>query len=166
MLLKNASTGDTVEAVIESVAEKDFDFLAKEKNGLYKFDWSRFREKEVYKLRLKQDQKILGLMSITDHSETTVNAIEIELLEISSDNLGSKKLFDNIAGCLIAFACSESFRRSHDGFVFLTPKTGLIEHYRTRYGFVLWPIKTIYRPTGIMILGQMASQHLIATFLK
>ena len=36
---------------------------------------------------------------------------------------------ENIGGCLIVFACRESFKGGHDGAVYWVPKSQLINHY-------------------------------------
>jgi len=41
-----------------------------------------------------------------------------------------------IAGILIAFACKASFQNGFFGFVYLIPKTKLIDHYVEKYGFI------------------------------
>ena len=52
-----------------------------------------------------------------------------------STSLIKNKKTGNIAGCLIAFACRESFKKGYGGFVSLMPKTELISYYKN-YGFV------------------------------
>ncbi len=126
MHVKDVATGWALEAVIEPMTNKDFKVIKKSKLRFNKFDWDDYRGEEVYKLRLKSDDTILGLMCLIDHADEATNAIEIELLEVGEENIGSEKRLDNIGGCLIAFACRESFKRGHDGFVFLTPKTQLL----------------------------------------
>ncbi len=61
--------------------------------------------------------------------------IHVNLLEVSSENVGNKKQYRNIAGCLIAYCCRLSFERGYGGFVSLIPKTQLIRHYQEKYGF-------------------------------
>lgn len=61
--------------------------------------------------------------------------IHINLLEVSSENVGSKKQYRNIAGCLLAYCCRLSFEKGYNGFVSLIPKTQLIRHYQETYGF-------------------------------
>ena len=63
-----------------------------------------------------------------------------------------EKKIERIAGCLIAFACRESFRRGHDGFVFLTHKTGLIKHNSSEYGLSYIP------PLGNKLEGLMIAE--------
>lgn len=166
MLLKNLVTKELIEAVIELMIERDFETIQNEKDRFDKFDWNLHRGGEVYKLCLKNDIRILGLICLIDHADPAINAIEIALLEVSRENIGINKAFENIAGCLIGFACRESFKRGHDGFVFLLPKTELITHYHDRYGFTYLPIKTVERPEGLMILNAMASRRLVVKYLE
>jgi len=60
--------------------------------------------------------------------------IEIKLLACSIDNKGKNKIYDRIAGCLIAFACSlSSDKYEVDACISLIPKTELIKHYMQKY---------------------------------
>jgi hypothetical protein len=104
-------------------------------------------------------------MCIIEHTDEETNAIEVELLEVSVENMGPGKKLDHVAGCLIAFACRESFKRGHDGCIFLIPKTQLIEHYQAKYGFHYMPWKTEARPEGFMILYDDGSRRLIRKYL-
>ncbi|WPV66383.1 hypothetical protein [Chitinophaga sp. LS1] len=163
--LKNLKTGELVEAVIEPVVAKDFALIKKSKDRFDKFDWSNQKKKEVYKLRLKEDDLIVGLLCIIDHQDPGVDAIEIELLEASNENIGKGKTYDQIGGCLIAFACRESFKRGHGGCVFLTPKTSLINHYANKYGFKYEPISIPGRPNGFMVHYEEGARKMITAYL-
>lgn len=99
----------------------------------FNFNWSKESKFEVYKLSLISNDQILGLLSIERVIEEL--RIEIRLLEISTENIGKNKLYDHVAGILIAFACKESFKNGFYGFVSLIPKTELVKHYITKYGF-------------------------------
>ena len=165
MVLEDTSTGEKLEAVIEPMKSKDFKIVKRSKERFNKFDWNVYQKEEVYKIRLATDDIILGLMCLVDHTDEETNAIEIELLEASSENMGPKKKLDHIGGCLIAYACRESFKRGHDGCVFLTPKTSLVTHYPSKYGFHHMPWKTEKRPEGFMILYEDGSRRLIKKYL-
>ena len=97
-----------MEAVIERMTNKDFTTVRKSNDRFDKFDWSVYKKQEVYKLRLTTDNIILGLICLIDHTDEETNAIEIELLEASVENMGPHKKLDHIAGCLIAFAFKQS----------------------------------------------------------
>ncbi len=130
MYLINTKTGENVDAVIERVTEEEIRGI--NKNGRFGFDWKAEKEFEVYKIRLKESDEILGLMSLIDWPEEL--RIEIHLLESSKENVGSKsKLYGNIAGCLIAYACGTSFERGYAGFISLVPKTKLRKYYISEY---------------------------------
>ncbi|MRG46798.1 hypothetical protein GFS24_16885 [Chitinophaga sp. SYP-B3965] len=159
------ATGEKLEVVIERLKPKDFKIIKKDKERFDKFDWNQYKGREVYKLRRKDDETILGLMCLTDHADVDTNAIEIELLEVSDDNIGESKKIDGIGGCLIAFACRESFKRGHDGCVFLVPKTYLVDHYPEKYGFTHVPVKSPSRPEGFMVLYDETAQNLIQKYL-
>ena len=126
-------TGTKKEAIISLVDNKDFPIIKKSKQFI--FNWDKLQGKTIYKIVQKGNADILGLMCTTDHG-VGWDAIEIELLEVGKSNVGKGKKTDNIAGCLIAFACRESIKAGHQGWVFLTPKTDLIKHYHSKYGFV------------------------------
>lgn len=58
------------------------------------------------------------------------------LLEVSIANVGKNKMYDNIAGILIAFTCKVAYEKGCFGFVSLVSKTVLREHYTNKYGFL------------------------------
>ncbi|MHA4811486.1 hypothetical protein ACX0G9_25525 [Flavitalea flava] len=165
MVLEDTLSGEKFEAIIESMTSKDFIAIKKDKARFNSFNWNVYKNKGLYKLGLATDETILGLMCLVDHPGEGINAVEIELLEVGADNRRGKKKLANIAGCLIAFACRESFKRGYEGWVFLIPKTFLLEHYPTKYGFTHVPIKTPDRPVGFMELSTSSSLRLIKKYL-
>ncbi len=165
MVLEDTSSGEKFEAAIEPMTANDFKVVKKDKIRFDSFNWSKYKNQEVYKLRLVTDEIILGIMRLVDHPGEGINAIEIELLEVAADNRRGKKKFAHIAGCLIAFACREAFKRGYEGWVFLIPKTYLLQHYPAKYGFTHVPIKAPGRPEGIMELNTSSSLRLIKKYL-
>ncbi|HEY0273722.1 MAG TPA: hypothetical protein VGC22_11095 [Chitinophaga sp.] len=165
MELQHVKTGEKHQAIVEKVIEEDFKYIKKNKASFNSFNWNQFKDQEIYKLRLADSQDILGLMCLIDFPpEDGMNALEINLLEVSSENRGKDKVWAGIAGCLIAFACRESFRRGYEGWVFLIPKSGLIEHYTKAYGFSHVPLATISRPAGFMELETERARTLIKKY--
>lgn len=163
MIIKNLTTGDEIEGLIEPITTGDIKRI--NKSGQFKtFSWNSYTG-EVYKLRLKNDTVILGLILIIDHTDNSTNAIEIDSLEVGADNVGPGKQLDNIAGCLIAFACRESFKRGHEGVVFLSPKSDLIPHYESRYRMSYIP-PIGFRLEGIMVSYAHNSRRLIKQYLE
>ncbi|MEV4885919.1 hypothetical protein MRBLMN1_004476 [Chitinophaga ginsengisegetis] len=163
--IEKIATGELLDALIEPMTVKDFLVVKKSKNRFDKFNWNQYTGKEVYKLKLKGNDILLGLICLVDHTDPGIDAIEIELLEVSAEHIGKEKQLDHIGGCLIAFACRESFKRGHEGCVFLVPKTSLINYYKDKYGFEKVTLKTPDRPNGFMILYESGSRRLIKTYI-
>ncbi len=132
MLLKHKNTGELLEANIELLSKSDYTKI--EKSTEFTFDWSVEQKYDIYKIYLLDaEDNILGLMSLIDIPRE--QRIHLNLIEVSKTNRGQQKQIENIAGCLIAFACRLAFARAYDGFVSLQAKTKLITLYQTRYGF-------------------------------
>jgi len=60
--------------------------------------------------------------------------VYMPLLENAPFNLGKNKLYEGVAGNLMAHACKVSFHHGFDGFVAFTAKTKLIKHYEDSLG--------------------------------
>ncbi|MCL1462747.1 hypothetical protein, partial [Klebsiella pneumoniae] len=81
---------------------------------------------EVHKLTIVGTPDIIqGVMSIRKEADH----IFMNLLENAPFNLGRQKLYEGVAGNLVAYACKLSFQFGFDGFVGFTAKTKLIQHY-------------------------------------
>jgi len=164
--LLDVTRGELIDAVIEPMETNDFSIIKKSRDRFDKFDWSKYKSKEVYKLKLKDNDLIVGLACLIEHKDIAIDAVEIELLEVSAENIGREKMLDYIGGCLIAFACRLSFKRGHEGYVFLVPKTSLVDHYIGKYGFVYHPVKTTERPNGFMMHYDTGARRIIKEFLE
>jgi hypothetical protein len=83
----------------------------------------------------------------------------MNLLENAPFNLGNNKLYEGVAGNLVAFACKLSFQLGFEGFVVFTSKTNLINHYEKTLG--------AYHFGGHkMILPTHASKLLVEKYFK
>ena len=155
MPLKDRKTGESLKFLIEKLIKSDYKVVSKSKQ--YKFDWSAESKNEVYKIYLKgQDDKILGLISLIDYADEY--RIHLNLIEVGLRNRGKDKEVENIAGCLIGFACQLAFDRDYLGFVSLKPKTRLIKLYQEKYGF---------RQYGrLLAVEQKSSMDLINKYLN
>ncbi len=103
----------------------------------WKFDWNKLiKEKntKTYILKLKgNSQSIEGIIQLRIENDMLI----MDVIEIAPHNLGSSdKRFDHVAGCLIAFACRESFKieGNYKGFLTFISKTNLIDWYKNQYG--------------------------------
>ena len=128
----NTISGDSFQTEVSRMTSVDLKNVTK-KNG-WNFDWkSEFKDlqKEVYKLTIVNNSSILqGLLSITIEQDH----IYMNLLESSPFNIGKDKLYEGVAGNLVAYACKASFQKGFDGFVTFTAKTNLIKHYEENLG--------------------------------
>ncbi len=131
MKIVHKKTGKLVEAVIELVEEEDWKIIANDKR--FGFKWIKEKKQIVHKIRLSVEKRILGLLSIEDIPKEL--RLHIRLIEVNSNDIGRQKEYENIAGCLIAFTCKQSFKKNYDGFVSLYWKTELKRLYTEKYGF-------------------------------
>ena len=83
----------------------------------------------------------------------------MDLLENAPFNLGKNKLYEGVAGNLVAHACKISFQYGFDGYVFFTAKTRLIAHYQ----------KTLNATTfgrQLMIINTLSANILVDKYFK
>ncbi len=110
MYLILRATQERIEARIDLLDTND---LLKLKKG-WLFDWRKEYEKEgnyVYKVITPNNDVIHGLISIRKESDH----LFVNLLEKSILNTGNEKLFNNVAGILLAFSCRLPFAYGYDG---------------------------------------------------
>lgn len=132
MYVVHVDSGRKLRATIDKLEAKEIAQINKTKR--FDFNWNKEKQHDVYKLTAEGVDEPLGLMSLADRPDDM--AIEIRLLASSSGNVGDKKQYDRIAGCLIAFACRKAFIAQYGGYVCLKPKTELKNHYQEIYGFI------------------------------
>jgi hypothetical protein len=129
MFIIERTTGKKHKVIVEPVINEDYKAITKSN---YFFDWKTEKKYNVYKLRRRDNDTILGLMSFINYIEE--KRIEIKLLAVSKDNRGINKHYERIAGTLIGFACREALKHyGIEACVSLVPKTELKEHYITKY---------------------------------
>jgi len=108
-------------------------------NG-WSFNWNDYalRSTNIYKLLLKDDNVIQGLVS----AEVVKNAVYIHLTESAPHNLGDNKKFEGVGGHLFAIAIKLSKANGFGGYVFFEAKnTELVEHYTDKLGAQLLPTR-------------------------
>jgi len=130
--IQNTISGDSFITEVLRFTKSDLNQVIK-KNG-WNFNWKgelADNKKEVFKLTILNNSDIVqGLLSLTlegDH-------VYMHLLENAPFNIGEKKLYEGVAGNLVAHACKLSFQQGFEGFVAFTAKTKLIEHYQKTLG--------------------------------
>ncbi len=153
----NTISGDSFQTEISTLKKSDLKNIVK-KNG-WNFDWkSEFNDltKEVYKLTIINNSDIIqGLLSLTIESDH----IYMNLLESSPFNIGKQKLYEGVAGNLVAYACKVSFQKGYDGFLAFTAKSKLIKHYEETLG-------AFHFKNQRMIIDTNAAKFLVTKYFK
>ena len=155
--IQNTVTGDSFPTEVSRLTKTDLKQITK-KSG-WAFNWKSELDdntREVYKLTISNNPNIIqGILSLTiepDH-------IYMDLLESAPFNRGRNKIYEGVAGNLVAYACKVSFQNGFDGYLSFTAKTKLIDHY----------IKTLdaYHFGGhLMIINTIAANKLIDKYFK
>lgn len=155
--IRNTISGDSFETEIIRLTKADLPHILK-KNG-WKFDWkSEFENnaKEVHKLTIVNNPNIIqGLIAFTVNDDH----IYMDLLEASPFNLGKNKLYEGVAGNLVAYACKVSFQKGFEGYVSFIAKTKLIEHYQKSLNAALFGRQ-------MMVINTAAANILIDKYFK
>ncbi len=130
--VQNTISGDSFQTDVSRFTIKDTHEVTKKKGWL--FNWKiklADNAKEVYKLTIVNNPSIIqGLLSLTIETDH----ILMNLHESAPYNIGHNKLYEGVAGNLVAYACKVSFQHGFDGFVAFTAKTKLINHYEKTLG--------------------------------
>lgn len=132
MYLLDLKTDTLVEAEIVKATIKDMP-LKKDK---WNFNWRaifKYKNTETFILRLTSNpESIQGVLQLKKQGGMLI----MDLVEIAPHNIGQEnKRYDYVAGCLIAFACRETFKleNNYKGFLTFESKTQLIEWYMENY---------------------------------
>lgn len=130
MQIIEVASGLKKTVIVKEAETEDFKSLIKKR---YAFVWKSFKSTtHVYKLQIKGEEDILGVMGLVNVPGD--KRVEIKLLAASIENIGEKKVYDRIAGCLIAFACRLAVAQyGTEACVSLVPKTELSRHYMEKY---------------------------------
>jgi hypothetical protein len=153
----NRISGDSFMTEVSLLSIRELKGLTRKKGWL--FDWKKEINgpgKEVYKLNILNNPQIIqGLLSLTPKD----GHVYINLLESAPFNRGEQKLYEGVAGNLVAFACRLSFQRGLDGFVAFHSKTRLVDHY----------IKTLgakHYGASLMVIESDSAEVLVKKYFK
>lgn len=114
---------------ISPVVRSDIKSLTKRR---YFFDWKKEFSTELYKLTLKEQNDILGIISL--ERIPTEWRVHIRLLTVSSENKGSGKIYEGIAGNLLAHAAKIAVNEYGEmACISLRPKSSIVLHYISKY---------------------------------
>ncbi|MBP6455563.1 MAG: hypothetical protein KA275_02435 [Chitinophagaceae bacterium] len=155
--IRNTVSGDSFRTEVLRFTNNDLNQITK-KNG-WNFNWKKElnnNSKEVYKLTIIDNPNIIqGLVSLTINSDH----IYMNILENAPYNLGRNKLYEGVAGNLVAYVCKISFQQGFEGYVSFTAKTQLIEHYKKS-------LNAIHFGGQLMIINTLAANTLIEKYFK
>ena len=155
--IQNTISGDSFATEVSRITKTDLKQFTK-KNG-WAFNWKNELEdntREVFKLTIINNQNIIqGLLSFTMHP----NHIYMDLLESAPFNRGKNKLYEGVAGNLVAYACKVSFQHGYNGYVSFTSKTKLIDHYIKTLG-------AVHFGGQLMVINTIAANKLIDNYFK
>lgn len=154
--LEDAKTGEILETSY-SIADKSE--LSKLKG--WNFDWTHkdLSNADIYKLTLKGDETIQGLVAITKFERD--RAVYVNIAESAPSNLGKKKMYNGVGGHLFAIAAQVSVDSGYGGFVFMDAKNiELVEHYQNALGATLLGRPHPYR----MFIDEEAAQKLLSIY--
>ena len=155
--IRNTISGDSFRTEVSRLTKADLKQITK-KNG-WNFNWkAEFNDnlKEVYKLTVSDNLNIVqGLISFTINTDH----VYMDLLENAPFNLGRNKLYEGVAGNLVAYACKTSFQHGFSGYVSFTAKTRLISYYQKT-------LNAISFGGQLMIINTVAANILIDKYFK
>jgi len=155
--IQNTISGDSFQTDVIRFVKADLREVTK-KNG-WLFNWKKELDdnsKEIYKLTIVNNPNIIqGLLSITIEADH----VFMNLVESAPFNIGKNKLYEGVAGNLVAYACRVSFQKGFDGFVAFDAKTKLIHHYQKT-------LRAYHFSGQRMIIPTDAAQVLIEKYFK
>ena len=153
----NTFTNDSFPTEILRLTKADQKTVTKKKG--WSFNWIaelRRNDREVYKLTISNNPGVIqGLISFTIREDN----VFMHLVESAPFNIGRNKIYEGVAGNLVAFACRTSFLNNLQGFVSFHSKTRLIDHY----------VKTLgaYHFGGhLMVIPTESAQFLVNKYFK
>ena len=155
--ITNSISGDSFPTEVSLLSKEDLKKVQK-KNGWF-FNWKvehNLPDREVYKLTIVNNANIVqGIASLTVRTDN----VFLHLIENAPFNKGKEKLYEGVAGNLVAFACRLSFQRGSDGFVSFHSKTNLIDHY-------VKSLNAIHYGNQLMIINTEAALRLVNKYFK
>lgn len=155
--ITNSISGDSFPTEVSLLSKEDLKQVQK-KNGWF-FNWKEehnLPDREVYKLTIVNNANIVqGITSLT----VSTDNVFLHLIENAPFNKGKEKLYEGVAGNLVAFACRLSFQRGSDGFVSFHSKTNLIDNY-------VKSLNAIHYGNQLMIINTEAALRLVNKYFK
>ena len=153
----NTVSGDSFQTKVIRLGKSDLKHITKNKG--WSFNWKEEYDvikKEVYKLTIVNNPNIIqDLLSVTIEQDH----VFMDLLESAPFNIGKNKIYEGVAGNLVAYACKISFQKGFEGYISFTAKTKLINHYEKTLG-------AYHFKNQRMIIETEAARILVAKYFK
>lgn len=131
--IENSVSGEIFDTVITQITDSK-----QIKKAEWAFNWQveiKDISKQVFKLTTTNNPTVIhGLIGLTDKGDH----IFMDLIENARFNKGRNKLYNGVAGNLVAFVCKTSFEKGYEGIVSFIAKTQLISHYEQTLGAKLF----------------------------
>ena len=130
--LVDRKTGMRVATTYTFASKSDLANLRR-KGWIFNWTGDDLKGADIYKLRLKGDTEIQGLIALREFRSDA--AVYIQLAESAPFNIGKNKRYDGVGGHLFAIAAKKSADAGYGGFLFLDAKNmDLVEHYKMAFG--------------------------------
>ncbi len=132
--LEDAKTGEIVSTTYSLASKKELKGLTG-KGWAFHWGTSNLGKANIYKLNVKGDNEIQGLIAITPYERD--KAMYVNIVESAPQNKGVNRRYFGVGGHLFAIAAQESINRGFGGFMFLDAKNmELVEYYQKQLGAV------------------------------
>ena len=156
--LVERQTGNIVDTTysLSSVADRKG---LKEEGWLFDWNHESLRESQIYKLTVKGDPQIQGLVAIEEQPQNY--AVHLSLAESAPHNRGESKIYNGVGGHLFAIAVQKSYQAGYGGFIYFEAKNmELVQHYSEKFG-----AKLIGRPHQYsMIIDEENAKTLLEAY--
>jgi hypothetical protein len=122
---------DLVNQVVDQAMADDL------KRAGWNFDWCNVRDsisenERIIRKALYYQDELQGLVGFSREPDELFNFMYD--LESAPHNIGRLKIYENVAGILLASVAQDSLDHGFDGFVVFEAKTILVNHYIMKYG--------------------------------
>jgi hypothetical protein len=130
MTITEVTSGKELKIIISPIELIDFKSITQKR---YFFDWKLEKKYEIYKVTIREQSEILGLVSFEFIPEEW--RIHIRLISVSVENKGKGKIYDGIVGNLLTHISKLAIKEFAElACVSLKPKGAIAQHYIDEYG--------------------------------
>lgn len=152
--LLDKRTGELVDTTYSLTSPSELTGL-KSKGWLFNWQDKTLKDSDIYKLTLKGDAEIQGLVAI--HDNPSNSAIYLQLTESAPQNRIGRR-YEGVGGHLFAIAAKKSLDAGYGGYVYFEAKNiQLAKHYSNAFGARLYGMPYQYS----MALEEDAAQALL-----